>query len=262
MIECNSTVTGQQDCSGGFPEESFEKLYALELSSFWFQARNELLLWALRRYFPQMRSFLEIGCGTGYVLGGVGKAFPDADLVGSDLFETALSFARQRTQRAMFVSFDATNIPFEKRFDVVGIFDVLEHINDDSRVLKEIHKALVPGGGLILTVPQHPGLWSAADDYAKHVRRYTSSDLCRKLEDSGFTITRCTSFVSLLLPLMLLFRKLQAVSGKEYVPADEMNTASRLDALLKAIMNVERGLILCGANLPAGGSLLVVCTKQ
>lgn len=66
--------------SNGFKPEAFAELESLEAGNFWFQARNQLLLWALQRHFPKKRRYLEIGCGTGFVLEGVAKAYPQAAL--------------------------------------------------------------------------------------------------------------------------------------------------------------------------------------
>jgi len=55
----------------GFPPEAFEILAALEAKNFWFRSRNKLIVWALKRHFPATQRYLEIGCGTGYVLAGV-----------------------------------------------------------------------------------------------------------------------------------------------------------------------------------------------
>jgi hypothetical protein len=89
---------------------------------------------------------------------------------------------------------------------------VLEHIDDDERVLAELRAALRLGGGAIVTVPQHPRLWSAADDYGRHRRRYIRSELLTKLQRCGLEAVYVTSFMMLLLPLMAASRMLGATS--------------------------------------------------
>lgn len=246
--------------SSGFKPEYFKTLSELEKSNFWFRGRNAIILWSLRRYFPSFKSYLEVGCGTGYVLSGVAKSYPHSQLVGSEIFIEGLSYAQQRVPSAQFVQMDATRIPYREEFDVIGSFDVLEHIKEDKIVLQHMFDALKPGGVLLITVPQHPWLWSASDEYACHERRYTKQDLHKKLYASGFKILRSTSFVSLLLPAMLLSRKKPA--SEQFDPLDEFRLNSNINHLLEGILSMERKMITLGINFPIGGSRLVVATKQ
>lgn len=132
----------------GFQPESFADLYALEAQSFWFTSRNKILLWALNKFFDKPEKMLEIGCGTGFVLEGISKTRPDISLYGSEIFVQGLHFAKQRLQdKAELFQMDARNIPYYHEFDVIGAFDVLEHIEEDEQVLSQMHQALVPGGG-------------------------------------------------------------------------------------------------------------------
>lgn len=156
---------------------------------------------------------------------------------------------------------DARRIPFADEFDVVGAFDVLEHITEDVVVLAEIHKSLKPGGVLVLTVPQHPWLWSQADEYAVHQRRYTAAEIQQKLHDAGFNILRSSSFVSILLPAMAVARFRQRKEGLDYDPTQEMRLPSWLNAAMAACMRLELRLMRMGFNWPAGGSRLVVARK-
>lgn len=245
---------------GGFKEESFSHLAALEASNFWFRARNELIIWALRRYSPDMSSFLEVGCGTGYVLSGVAAAFPDARLVGSEIFVAGLSHAAKRIPQAELVQMDARRIPYVDEFDVVAALDVIEHIAEDEQVLDQLYKATKPNGGAIISVPQHMWLWSRADEYACHERRYAPGELDRKIRAAGFGIVRSTSFVSLLLPLMLGSR-LAARNTAEFNPRAEFEIPPAINASLEYILAVERALVRAGLNLPAGGSRFIVARK-
>ena len=123
--------------------EYFSKLAELEESNFWFQARNALIGWALRKYHPNVKSFLEIGCGTGFVISAISKRFPESKMIGSEISSNALEFASKRAPRAEFMQMDARHLPFVNEFDTVGIFDVLEHIPEDETVLRSIHRALI-----------------------------------------------------------------------------------------------------------------------
>jgi SAM-dependent methyltransferase len=245
----------------GFRPEYFAELAKLEPNNFWFRARNRLILSALGRYFPNAANLLEVGCGTGYVLAGIHSAFPRMRLYGSEIYGNGLGIAAARVKEAALFQMDARKIPFKEEFDVIGAFDVLEHIEEDSAVLQQMYQALKAGGGIILTVPQHPFLWSQQDAAACHVRRYQRNELISKVELAGFSVKRVTSFVFLLLPLMLLSRWKKRMPDAEYDPMAELRMSPFTNAMLGAVMRLESALIRCGLNLPAGGSLLLVASK-
>ena len=185
----------------GFKPEFFSRLIRLEAANFWFQARNRLIVWAMKKYAADFDSYLEVGCGTGYVLSGIAHAFPNAKLFGSEIFTNGLTLAATRVPQATLMQMDARSIPFSSEFDVIGAFDVLEHIEEDDAVLHQIRDALKPQGLVMLSVPQHRWLWSATDEYACHVRRYSTTELQKKVEAVGFKVLRTTSFLFFLLPI-------------------------------------------------------------
>ncbi len=248
------------DAQAGFKPEYFARLADIEESNFWFRARNELIQWALRNYFPDAKSFLEVGCGTGFVLAGIHEKFPAMRLAGSEIFADGLAIAKKRVPNSELYQMDARGISFEDEFDVVGAFDVLEHVIEDENVLLQMFKAARSGGGLLVTVPQHRFLWSASDQHAKHQRRYDCAELRRKVESAGFQVQRITSFNSLLLPLMILSR-MQGKRDQDLNPWREFEISPVLNRTLESILGFERIMIRNGASFPAGGSLLLIGRK-
>jgi len=246
----------------GFPADAFDRLIRLEEGNFWFRSRSKLILWTLARHFKNARSFIEIGCGNGYVLSGIQKAFPRLRLFGSEVYQQGLRHASQRLPSAEFIQMDARAIPFENYFDAAGAFDVLEHIPEDEKVLASLFQALSPGGGLVITVPQHQFLWTYADRFAGHVRRYSAREMREKMERTGFKVEQVISFISLLLPLMLLSRWLQGNDPLKYDPEAELNINPVLNFILEKILDFERLFIRLGLRLPWGGSLLVIARKE
>lgn len=244
----------------GFKTSYFAQLAPLEEANFWFRSRNRLIVWALKEYFPALQSLLEVGCGTGYVLSGIASAFPSAELVGSEILVAGLPFAADRLPGAHLIQMDARHIPYVNEFDVATAFDVLEHIEEDQAVLDNLYCAIKPGGGLLITVPQHQWLWSSNDDYACHVRRYNSDDLHDKIISAGFTVLRSTSFVSLLLPAMILSRW-RGKLDKTMDPLDELRIGPALNCALEVILTIELAMIKKGINFAAGGSRLIVARK-
>ncbi|MBI5917932.1 MAG: class I SAM-dependent methyltransferase [Nitrosomonadales bacterium] len=247
----------------GFDPELFRRYAQVEAGNFWFTARNALLKREMRRRFPRAGKILEIGCGTGFVLAGIREIFPQAQLSGSDIFTEGLGFAAQRVPSAQLLQMDATAIPFRHEFDLIGAFDVLEHIEDDKLALSQMFDAIKPGGGIILTVPQHPSLWSRMDEYAHHKRRYTRLELLGKMHAAGFGVSYATSFVSLLLPAMWASRAMQRNAPAVADGMDDgLKINSLLNALFSGVMALERALLGIGLTFPVGGSLLVVGIKR
>ena len=246
--------------TSGFQPEAFAHLYEVEAGSFWFKARNRLILWALDRFFPNAASILEIGCGTGFVLEGIAKHRPEIEPFGSELFVEGLAFSAKRLGgRARLFQMDARCIPFENEFDLIGAFDVLEHIKEDEAVLAQIHQAVAPGGGVLITVPQHMWMWSVLDELSKHQRRYSIKQLRHKLEQAGFVLVYATSFFSLLLPFMFIARHRRVITAEQI---NQQLAQGPLNPLLEAVMNLELYMIQAGVRLPFGGSLLVVGKRQ
>ncbi len=246
----------------GFRPHYFKELAELEAGNFWFRARNRIILWALHKYSSDLKSFLEIGCGTGFVISGISKQFPEVRLFGSEYLEEGLVYARRRVPTAKFTQMDARHIHYESELDAIGAFDVLEHIEEDEVVLQQICKALKPGGIVFITVPQHRWLWSAVDEYACHVRRYPANELHKKVCQAGFEIIRSTSFVSTLLPAMYLSRLLQW--NKTDMSIDDvagLHVNPILNKLFEWLLNFELALIRVGVVLPVGGSRLLVARK-
>ena len=239
----------------------FRVLVDLEDKSFWFRARNRLILWSVSRFFPDARSVLEIGVGTGFVTRALRTALPQAEMWGSDIHVEGLRFAAGRLQdSATLFQMDACRIPFRAEFDLVGLFDVLEHIEDDEAVLREIGRALKPGGGILLAVPQHMSLWGPADDLARHKRRYAAGELARKVREAGFDVILKTSFVSLLLPVLYASR-LRSRRTRTYDLLAELRIHPALNLLF--LSRAQRGatLIRSGLRLPAGGSQFLVARR-
>lgn len=244
----------------GFKPEYFARLARIEEGNFWFSVRNELIQWALRNYFPNAGSLFEIGCGTGFVLKGVRESQPHLRLAGSEIFSDGLAFARARLPGVDLYQMDARQIPFECEFDVIGAFDVLEHIAEDHAVLQQMFRATRPCGGVLITVPQHRFLWSAIDEHSMHQRRYNRAELRRKVEHAGFQIERITSFNSLLLPLMI-WSRMQRKRDQNVQLWREFEISPALNRTLEHILRLERIVIRKGVSFPAGGSLLLIGRK-
>lgn len=245
-----------------FDEETYRRIMACEEKSFYFRARRRLILWALGSFFPDARRLYDLGTGTGFVLSAIRRARPDLELFGSDLSPDSLALVGRRLgDGAMLFHTDAARIPFREHFDVVGAFDVIEHIEDDRAALAEIARAVRPGGGVLLTVPQHMTLWSRLDDETGHKRRYVGRELADKAEDAGLGVLLDTGFMASLLPAQYLSRRLLAKGAGRAFEAEHL-LPSPINRALEAMLMAELALIRAGVRFPFGGMRLVAARRR
>lgn len=254
------------DTISGFDPKSFEMLAEIEDDHFWFVPRNRMLTGLIEKYFPGAQNVLEVGCGNGVVLTALSGRGARRHLVGSELHPSGLVVARQRLgETAELVQMDARHIMAEGVFDVIGAFDVIEHIAEDEAVLRSAQRALRPGGGVVIAVPQHPWLWSTADEVAYHERRYKRGELEEKLARNGFRVVYSTSYCALLLPMMIASRLIERWRRKGGDQAEmsglEAKPPAAINAMLKAVLQVEVSTILAGMRYAAGGSRVVVAIR-
>jgi SAM-dependent methyltransferase len=248
---------------GGMNPDSFAALYASERGNFWFEPRNRLIVGLLDKYFPAAQSFMEVGCGTGFVLSGIAGSRKWERLYGSELHEEGLAFARTRLNgTAELIQMDARSIPEQySNMDAIGAFDVIEHIEEDEAVLRGIHRALKPGGGLIVTVPQHQWLWSSVDEISHHVRRYSAKELHSRIQTAGFQLLFSGSYTFTLLPAMIASR-FNKQSDKAATSKTEFSLPAPVNNLFRRILDIEVSATLAGFRFPCGGSRVIVAKKK
>lgn len=243
-----------------FDPDYFPVLAEAQDRHFWMRQRTALVLWTFDNFFPGARHVLELGCGGGGMLRAIHAHRSDITLDGADLFASGLALAAEELpEGSRLMQVDAAALPFEAEYDIVSLFDVLEHTDDDSAVLTSSARALKPGGGLLLTVPQHAFLWSHLDEMAHHRRRYSSRGLKAKLRAAGFHIEAAISYQSLLLPVMYLARFTHRRTRR---PSDVLRLNRVLNGILKGICLVERAMIRSHIRLPFGDSLLIVARRD
>src|SRR5262249_10068834 len=151
---------------GGYNPDHFKAFAEIEDRHFWFRARNRTLSAVIGRLvsaFTGGYRVLEVGCGDGNTLRMLEETCSGAAIVGMELYDEGLSYARRRTT-ARLVRGRMEQPPFGIRFHLVGVFDVLEHLDDDRAALARLQALVEPGGALVVTVPAHQRLWSTFDE--------------------------------------------------------------------------------------------------
>jgi SAM-dependent methyltransferase len=241
----------------------YADLFRAEDRHVWFTHRNAVLAGFIRRAWRQSGErgrVLEVGCGTGNVLRLLERECCGGQIVGMEMFTEGLTYARHRVPRAGLVSARIEALPFNDPFQLIGMFDVLEHISDDGGALTALRRVLAPGGRLLATVPAHASLWSAFDEASGHVRRYRIGEFRDVFERHGFLVEFVSYFMAPLYPAIWLTRRLMATKGDPVRAQLEVSRPTNL--LMSAALAPERWWLERRGRLPFGTSLLIVAAAR
>jgi SAM-dependent methyltransferase len=259
---------GVNDPAGGFDARYLPHLVEAEDRHFWFRARNAVIGAMVRPLLPALPvgyRVLEVGCGTGNTLRVLEAICRPGSVVGMDAQLQGLTLARGRVSCPL-VQGDASLPPFAPgiRFDLVGMFDVLEHIADDVGALAHIASQVSADGRLLVTVPAGPELWSRFDEAAHHCRRYTATSLRAALTSAGLDVDYLSPFMASLYPLAWAKRRLIRIRlGDERDPVlDDLRIVPVLNGCLAWLLGCEARLVAARGRLPFGTSILAVARSR
>jgi SAM-dependent methyltransferase len=235
----------------------YDQMAALDQRHWWYRARREVLAALIRRRArpPAGAKILEIGCGTGHNLAMLAE-FGEVDAL--ELDAAARKVAEERLGKPVMDSPlpKLKGVP-EKHYDLIGAFDVIEHIRDDHVAMLSIAKRLKPGGKLVMTVPAHQWMWSAHDVVNHHVRRYSHGRLQHLIANTPLRLEAIGYFNSLLFPVAVAERMVSKVRGKD--EADLKLPSAPLNKALEKAFALERHAV-GRVPLPPGLSLFAVAS--
>jgi len=237
----------------------YQQMAELDDRHWWYRARREVLAELIRREVrpPKDARILELGCGTGHNLAML-SGFGHVD--GLELDEEARALSEKRLGRKVMSAPlpELAGVP-NRRYDVIGAFDVIEHIADDAAALSSIAGKLKPSGKFVMTVPAHQWMWSSHDVVNHHKRRYSKSGLKALIEASPMKLDRIGYFNSLLFPLAVAQRGASKLRRED--DADVSLPPAPLNAALEKIFAAERYLV-GRLPLPPGLSLFAVASAR
>jgi SAM-dependent methyltransferase len=248
--------------------KAYETFARNEKNHFWFRGRRAVFFDLIRRHIapnlPEKPTCFDLGCGVGGMLESMSEFGRG---VGMDIDPDSLAFCKERGFGQVFEG-RGHRLPLQSdSIDMIGAFDVLEHIPEEAETIAECYRILKPGGFLFLSGPAYQFLYTHQDKMVHHERRYTTSGLKQKFSDAGFEIVRSSYINFLLFPLIL-----PAVLWKKFreaiKPPAEEETRFNTDVYLPGILNslfswlfsAER-YILRYISVPTGHSLVLVVRK-
>jgi SAM-dependent methyltransferase len=236
----------------------YQQMAELDDRHWWYRARRKILADLIRREanLPPNAKILEIGCGTGHNLAML-SGFGHVD--GLELDDEAAALSEKRLGRGILRSPLPELDGVTDDYDLIGAFDVIEHIDDDRAALDAIATKLKPGGKFIMTVPAHPWMWTAHDVANHHKRRYSKRSLRALIQGSPLKLDRIGYFNSLLFPVAVAERALSKLRGKDN--GDVSLPPKPLNAALEAVFGSERYLV-GRLPLPPGLSLFAVASAR
>lgn len=227
-------------------KNSYENYYReIEEKHPWFVTRSNLFLSLIPN--NKNSSILDFGCGTGSFLKKL-NSVGYTDLSGVEISETKPSSASD--------CFVITKTIPKRKYDVILMMDVLEHIEDDSAALIKIKSHLKPGGILLLSVPAYQLLWSEHDTLNMHFRRYNRKSLSKLIKKANLKTLFITNWNCVFLPFIAASRLLSKQSSKELRLNDNF-----FSKIIYLILTFESFLLKI-TGLPFGLSIISSCSND
>jgi SAM-dependent methyltransferase len=235
--------------------DAYRNMAATEDEHWWFCGRRAIGEAVIRGLaLPKDAKILEIGAGTG---GNIAMLEKFGEVEAIEMSDLARQIAWEKTGRHFLYGYLPDNIPVSPgTFDLVCLFDVLEHVAEDEASLVSMRRLLKPNGKIVLTVPAHQWLWSTHDVGLHHMRRYSRELLKERIERAGYRIDKLTYTNAALFPIAALARLADRLRGSNAASGQAMPPAP-VNAAMKAMFSAE-SLIVPNASLPFGVSLLAV----
>jgi ubiquinone/menaquinone biosynthesis C-methylase UbiE len=224
-------------------------------NSWWFTTRNAIL-WRTAKELLQGSALWDVGGGSGVVARFL--ISQDVDVVLVEPSKGGATIAHQEGVPSLCATLEQLHLP-DACLPAVGMFDVLEHLEDREQALNEIRRVLIPGGLLLLTLPALSSLWSGYDVIGGHYLRYNKRSIRNQLERHGFEIQRIGYFFAMTVLPAYLIRVVPYRLGFQKPIAQDIALSASGGVIGRIAAMLERWLAM---RTPIGSSLLVVARKR
>lgn len=256
-------ATADDDVS--YPAGGHGFVHDLESESFWYRHRTRCILAAMRRHAPPGPVF-DVGGGTGHVAASLVAA--GVPTIPVEPGRDGAEIAWERGLRPVVQATTVTAGFHDRSLPAVGLFDVVEHVEDDVAFMQHVRDLLEPGGVVYLTVPAHQWLWSVDDVRAGHFRRYTVRGLERLLDRAGLQRGYLGPFFRPLPLPVLLVRGIPSRLGMRHVEdraaggRDHLPTTGLVVDVMNRLLAPEVDNIARGRRMRTGSSILAVARRR
>lgn len=171
-------------------------------------ASRQLAVRTMKEIKTSQPVIMDVGCSSGYLVSELKAAMPEASLIGADFIRGPLERLASTLPGVPLLQFDLRRCPLpDESLDGVTCLNVLEHIDDDERSLRQIWRILKPGGLAHIEVPAGPDLFDMYDDFLMHYRRYSMKGLVALARRCGFIVEKTTHLGFMVYPAFWVCKK-------------------------------------------------------